>query len=142
MDSIVRINKLTSSVLEDRKNVNKITELMNELALAESEKQSDAFIENLIKCLGKIFNNFIDTREMVLLIESSDKAKKLNSYKTWLVKLYETLLNVLFGMLEDSNNKFSIRIRKVVLVTLIKFIEEEGKNLFCLVVYLNTKNIV
>lgn len=126
MESIVRINKLTSSILEDRKNANKITELLNELAVVDSEKQGEAFIENLIKCLGKIFNNFIDNREMVLLIESNDKAKIVNSYKTWLVKLYETLINVLVDILEDKCNKFPSRVRKVVLATLIKFIEEEG----------------
>ena len=125
---ISEINKLASSILEDRKKSNYIVDLIDKWK--EIDETNEQICETLLRCLAKIFTYFIDSREMVLIETDLKKQNSsLNIYKTWLIKLYETVIDLFLVVISSQEKQFSFNIQKLSLLSIIKFIEEEG-NLF------------
>ncbi|UXI22824.1 type II transmembrane protein [Sarcoptes scabiei] len=130
------INTKTSEILSDRKNSNQLIDLIDLLQKYQSSESKGMNKEDhstvlltLCRCLTKIFTNFIDSRELILYKENSDhinSIKNLNKYKSWLIKLYETVVEEFLNILSNKNSTFSTVLRKSVLQSVIKFIEEEG----------------
>lgn len=129
------VTKLASEVLEDRKKTNNIEDLIGKLGSLvklsgdDEQKPSGPYVDSLIKNLKKIFTYLLDSREMVLFseIQADSTNVSSNSYKNLLIKLYDSFVGSLVEILKDENNVFSESNRSSALLTLIKFVEEEGK---------------
>lgn len=122
------LNKITSDILQDRKNANRIIDLIDTLANLDSIQAGNLYIESLIRCLSKIWTNYIDSREMVLFKDDdTGQHSKINKFKSWLISLYESTINLFSGILENKQSNYPLKLRQLCLESLIKFVEEEGK---------------
>nr|XP_046918520.1 nucleolar complex protein 4 homolog B-like [Dermatophagoides farinae] len=121
-------NKITSDILQDRKNVNRIIDLIDILSNLDEIQASNLYAESLIRCLSKIWTNYIDSREMVLLKDDdTDQYSKINKFKSWLITLYESTISLFIRILENKESNYSLKLRQLCLELLMKFVEEEGK---------------
>lgn len=125
---IAELNKLASTIIQDPIHSNQIIRFIDALANLENSNAEDSYIETLIRCVAKIFNFFIDSREWVLSNDTDSESKAINSYKSYLIGWYDIVIDELLKIVSNEGKaKFSLNIQKLALTTLIKFVEEEGK---------------
>ncbi|XP_017487365.1 PREDICTED: nucleolar complex protein 4 homolog B-like [Rhagoletis zephyria] len=125
---IAELNKLASTIIQDPIHSNQIIRFIDALANLKNSNAEDSYIETLIRCVAKIFNFFIDSREWVLSNDTDSESKAINSYKSYLIGWYDIVIDELLKIVSNEGKaKFSLNIQKLALTTLIKFVEEEGK---------------
>lgn len=122
---INEFNKIASLILNDRKESNKLVDLID--LLAKNNYINDNYLELLIKCLTEIFTKFIETRELVLFGNvSNQQFQNINQYKTWLINLYDNLIELFLQILTNLDGKHKFNLQKIILQNLLKFVEFEG----------------
>lgn len=127
---VVEYQKLASTIIQDPIYSNQIQRFIEALAsLNTSDKVADElYIDTLIRCVGKIFTFYIDSRELVLSRNTDPTNESINQYKLHLIRWYDRVVDELCRIVRnaDLDAQFSLNIQKLALITLIKFVEEEG----------------
>lgn len=124
---ITELNKLASKIIQDPIYSNKITHFIDALANLDASSTQELYNDTVLRCVGKIFNFYIDSREFVLSKRTDGENEALNLYKKHLIRWYNLVVDELLKIVSNLGEvKFSLNIQKLALNTLIKFLEEEG----------------
>ena len=128
---IGELNKLASTIIQDPLYSNQIHRFIDILVNLDLSESNELYIETVIRCLAKIFNFYIDSREFVLSKKTDSESESINSYKSHLIQWFDLVQEELLKIVRNEDEiKFSENIQKLALTTLIKFLEEEGNYQF------------
>ncbi|CAG2179379.1 unnamed protein product, partial [Oppiella nova] len=123
------IKHKTQAVIDDRKNVNNLVDVLTVLTDDLDQTRGDSgdkcsplMVDTIIRSLNKIFIRYIHTKELV--ISDGDTDANL-TYKKWLTGVYHRTNDTLLRLIGD--NRYSKATQKLALNSLMKCVAEEGK---------------
>jgi hypothetical protein len=114
---IEEIKTKTILILENRKNVNYLIDLLTSL----NQTVDKLMIETIVRSFNKVFVRFIHNKEMVINSEESEANLK---YKNWLIIVYNKSIDAFIHVMSNNSNPKSTQ--KLALNCLMKFVAEEG----------------
>jgi hypothetical protein len=122
------IKHKTQAVIDDRKNVNNLVDVLTVLTDDLDQTRGDSgdkcsplMVDTIIRSLNKIFIRYIHTKELV--ISDGDTDANL-TYKKWLTGVYDRTNDTLLRLIGD--NRYSKATQKLALNSLMKCVAEEG----------------